>query len=67
MHQFAIGHDVKTKFFPGEDPIGKMIKVGELWLTVVGVLEKDLSTEIFQVWVSEIIIWMSSYLQIHYC
>ena len=42
----VIGHDVKTKFFPGEDPIGKMIKVGELWLTVVGVLEKkDLSTE----------------------
>ncbi len=42
----VIGHDVKTKFFPGEDPIGKKIKVGELWLTVVGVLEKkDLSTE----------------------
>lgn len=41
-----IGSDVRTKFFPGEDPIGKSIKVGNLWLTVIGVLEKkELSTE----------------------
>lgn len=41
-----IGHDVKTKFFAGQDPIGKQIKVGHLWLTVIGVLEKkDISTE----------------------
>ncbi len=41
-----IGSDVRTKFFAGEDPIGKKIKVGNLWLTVIGVLEKkELSTE----------------------
>ncbi|MFV1882876.1 MAG: ABC transporter permease [Balneola sp.] len=41
-----IGSDVRTKFFPGEEPIGKKIKVGNLWLTVIGVLEKkELSTE----------------------
>ncbi|NBW71117.1 MAG: hypothetical protein EBR32_06915, partial [Bacteroidetes bacterium] len=41
----VIGYDVKTKFFPGENPIGKKIKVGNLWLTVVGVLnKKELST-----------------------
>ena len=33
-----IGHGVKTRFFTTEDPIGKPIKVGEIWLTVVGVL-----------------------------
>lgn len=42
----VIGYDVKTKFFAGENPIGKEIKVGKLWLTVVGVLKKrELSTE----------------------
>jgi len=41
-----IGHDIKTKFFAGQDPIGKKIKTGDLWLTVVGVLKKrELSTE----------------------
>ncbi len=41
-----IGSDVRTKFFAGEDPLGKKIKVGNLWLTVIGVLEKkELSTE----------------------
>ena len=35
-----IGYDVKTRFFAGEDPVGQKIKVGHLWLTVVGVLEK---------------------------
>ncbi len=41
-----IGSDVRTKFFPGEEAIGKQIKVGNLWLTVIGVLEKkELSTE----------------------
>lgn len=33
-----IGHGVRTRFFTTEDPIGKPIKVGEIWLTVVGVL-----------------------------
>lgn len=41
-----IGSDVRTKFFAGQEPIGKKIKVGNLWLTVIGVLEKkELSTE----------------------
>lgn len=34
-----IGHDIRTKFFAGEEPIGRQIKCGRLWLTVVGVLE----------------------------
>ena len=33
-----IGHGVRTRFFTTEDPIGRPIKVGETWLTVVGVL-----------------------------
>ena len=33
-----IGHGVRTRFFTTEDPIGKAIKVGNNWLTVVGVL-----------------------------
>lgn len=41
-----IGYDVKTKFFAGVDPVGEKIKVGNLWLTVIGVLaKKELSTE----------------------
>ncbi len=41
-----IGYDVRSRFFAGENPIGKKIKVGHLWLTVVGVLKKrDLTTE----------------------
>ena len=41
-----IGSDVRAKFFAGENPIGKEIKVGNIWLTVIGVLEKkELSTE----------------------
>lgn len=41
-----IGYDVRSKFFAGEDPIGQQIKVGHLWLTVIGVLQKrELSTE----------------------
>jgi putative ABC transport system permease protein len=35
----VIGHGVKTRFFTTEEPIGKPIKVGGVWLTVVGVLE----------------------------
>jgi len=34
----VIGHGVRTRFFTTEDPIGKIIKVGDTWLTVVGVL-----------------------------
>ena len=34
-----IGHAVKTRFFTTEDPLGRPLKVGETWVTVVGVLE----------------------------
>ena len=45
----VIGYDVKTKFFAGTDPLGKKIKVGNLWLTVIGVLnKKELTTESIQ-------------------
>ncbi|MEZ4697626.1 MAG: ABC transporter permease [Rhodothermales bacterium] len=36
----VIGADVVTKFFPNQQPIGQELKVGDLWLTVVGVLKK---------------------------
>ena len=35
-----IGHGIKSKFFPQEDPIGKLIKVGSHWLRVQGVIEE---------------------------
>ncbi|WP_234568900.1 ABC transporter permease [Rhodohalobacter sp. 614A] len=35
-----IGYGVRTRFFAGEDPIGKTIKAGNVWFTVVGVLEE---------------------------
>ena len=34
-----IGHGVRTRFFTTEDPIGKPLKVGDTWVTVVGVLQ----------------------------
>ena len=34
-----IGQGVKSRFFTTEDPIGRTLKVGNAWLTVVGVLE----------------------------
>ncbi|MDZ7692467.1 MAG: ABC transporter permease [Balneolaceae bacterium] len=41
-----IGSDVRAKFFAGEEPVGKKIKVGNVWLTVIGVLaEREMSTE----------------------
>ncbi|MDP4679092.1 MAG: ABC transporter permease [Cyclobacteriaceae bacterium] len=40
-----IGHSIKTKFFPFEDPIGKYLKCGNNWLKVIGILEKrDISS-----------------------
>ena len=33
-----IGHGVRTRFFTTEDPIGKPLKVGSIWVTVGGVL-----------------------------
>lgn len=41
-----IGSAVKMRFFPKETPLGKQIKVGRLWLTVVGVLdERHITTQ----------------------
>jgi len=38
----VVGSAIKTKFFPTEDPIGKTIKVGPHWLTIIGVLKDRL-------------------------
>ncbi len=35
----VIGPTVKSRFFSQEDPLGKSIKCGGIWLTVIGVLE----------------------------
>ena len=41
-----IGHGVKTRFFTTQEPLGRRIKVGEVWLTVVGVLgDRELPKE----------------------
>ncbi|MCB9234310.1 MAG: ABC transporter permease [Bacteroidia bacterium] len=34
-----IGYGIKSRFFPKENPIGKQIKCGKLWLTVIGVMK----------------------------
>ena len=40
-----IGPDIKAKFFKKENPIGKKLKCGGIWLTVVGVLKSRLISE----------------------
>lgn len=35
-----IGSAIKSKFFPTENPIGKSLKVGIHWLTIVGVMRE---------------------------
>jgi len=35
-----IGDNIKNLFFGQEDPIGKYIKTGEIWLRVIGVVER---------------------------
>ena len=40
-----IGQSIKTRFFPTENPIGKNIKVGQHWLTIIGVLKERLVSE----------------------
>ena len=40
-----IGHSIRTKFFPTENPIGKSIKVGHQWLKIVGVLSERTVSE----------------------
>ncbi|MBS1903722.1 MAG: ABC transporter permease [Bacteroidetes bacterium] len=39
-----IGSGIRAKFFPQDEPIGKSIKCGNVWLTVVGILrERNIS------------------------
>jgi putative ABC transport system permease protein len=40
-----IGKSIQTKFFPTENPIGKNIKCGPNWLTIIGVLEERIISE----------------------
>jgi putative ABC transport system permease protein len=35
-----IGSSIKSKFFPTENPVGKTLKVGIHWLTIVGVMKE---------------------------
>jgi len=35
-----IGPTIQSKFFPSENPIGKEIKCGRIWLKIIGVLKK---------------------------
>ncbi|HET9136687.1 MAG TPA: ABC transporter permease, partial [Candidatus Kapabacteria bacterium] len=41
-----IGNGVRAKFFPQEEPLGKTIKCGSIWLTIVGVMaERSITDE----------------------
>ncbi len=40
MPAAIIGYGIRTRFFAGEDPLGKKIKAGNVWFTVVGVLQE---------------------------
>lgn len=40
-----IGYAIKTKFFPTENPVGKSIKVGRHWLTIVGLLNERMVSD----------------------
>ncbi len=40
-----IGNGVRAKFFPQEEPLGKTIKCGTVWLTIVGVLQERTITD----------------------
>lgn len=40
-----IGQSIKTRFFPTENPIGKTIKVGPHWLSIIGVLHERFISE----------------------
>jgi putative ABC transport system permease protein len=56
----VLGNGIKEKLFAFEDPIGRQIKVGDLWFTVLGVMEpkpqstgkggvgdRDLNTDVY--------------------
>jgi putative ABC transport system permease protein len=40
-----IGNSIKSKFFPTENPVGKSIKVGPRWLTIIGVMKERLVSQ----------------------
>lgn len=40
-----IGKSIAAKFFPSENPIGKMIKCGPNWLKVIGILDERFISE----------------------
>lgn len=40
-----IGNEVESRFFSEEDPLGKMLKVGNQWLRVIGVLKRRFISE----------------------
>ncbi len=40
-----IGKAISTRFFSGQNPVGKRLKCGKHWLTIVGVLEERLVSE----------------------
>jgi putative ABC transport system permease protein len=40
-----IGQAIKARFFPTGNPVGKSIKVGPHWLTVIGVMKERLISE----------------------
>lgn len=40
-----IGKGIQTKFFSKEEPIGKYVKCGSVWLKVIGVLEERVISE----------------------
>ncbi len=41
----VIGSNIKSRFFPTENPVGKNIKVGQHWLTIIGVLRERVVSE----------------------
>ncbi|MBN1113174.1 MAG: ABC transporter permease [Bacteroidales bacterium] len=42
----VVGANIKVKFFNNESPIGKQIKFGHVWLTIIGVLEKSANVDV---------------------
>lgn len=40
-----IGSDIRARFFKGQNPVGKYLKVGEDWLRVIGVTERKLVSD----------------------
>ena len=41
----VIASGIRAKFFPQEEPLGKQIKCGTIWLTVIGVLSERAITD----------------------